>query len=323
VLFLLSLCLAKSSFAAPVRDQVRLEVDAGVEVFLEVAGQDDNAPLLLFLHGGPGSVGLGLVPFQVTVGRQLEQDFLVAYLHQRGAGHSDAVPAAQQTFENLVNDVDQVVEYLLQHYGDERLYVVGHSVGGMLAGLYASEHPEKIGGLVLCSTAMNFKAMLRDSLEVTLEWAKTNEVVDAVEQLGRIDESFDTWRDFGALNQWANQGNGGVTAHFDMEAFLADNRIDEEFPNWRDEQLNAATALYAELKELDLDEEISAFDIPALFVSGEDDTISPINSVRRDYANYGGSKKLVVLEDSHHLPFIDQTDLLAREIRDFLMTSEK
>lgn len=165
-------------------------------------------------------------------------------------------------------------------------------------------------------------SMLRDGLKVTLEWARENELANAVEALGQIDQSFDRWRDFGSLSEWANQANGGVTAHFDMNAFIADNRINEEFPDWLEEQFSTAVALYDEWKELDLDEEISAFEVPALFVSGEDDTIVPIQTVMRDYDNFGGEKKLVVLEDSHHLPFMDQPDMLAQEIRDFLVNRE-
>jgi pimeloyl-ACP methyl ester carboxylesterase len=321
--FLPLLLQAEISFAAPVNDQIRLEIDDGVEVFVEISGENDDAPLLMFLHGGPGNVGLGLVPFQINVGRQLEKDFLVAYPHQRGAGHSDPVPAEEQTFENLVDDVDLVVEYLFERYRKDTLYIVGHSWGGMLTALYADKYPGKTGGLVLISTAMNLKSMLRDGLKVTMEWARENEVVNAVEQLGQIDQSFETWRDFGTLSRWANQANGGVTAHFDMDAFLADNRINEEFPDWGEVQLGTAMALFDEWKELDLDEEISAFEVPALFISGEEDTIVPIQTVRHDYDNYGGEKKLVVLEDSHHLPFMDQPDVLAREIRDFLVNREQ
>lgn len=269
--------------AAPVSDEVRLHVDGGIEVFLEVSGQNSDAPLLLFLHGGPGNVGLGLVPFQVSVGRELEKEFLVAYPHQRGAGHSDAVPDETQTFENLVSDVDIVVAYLLERFEKDSLYIAGHSWGGMLTALYANEHPHKVSGLVLISAAMNLKSMLRESLRVTLAWAMENDLADAVQRLQRVDQSFETWRDFGTLSEWANQANGGVTGHFDMNTFLRTHRIDEEFPTWREEQFRTATALYDEWQGLDLDQEISTFRIPALFISGEDDTIAPIRTVTGDY----------------------------------------
>ena len=45
----------------------------------------------------------------------------------------------------------------------------------------------------------------------------------------------------------------------------------------------------------------------------------PQTSMRRDYALYSGPKKFVLLNDSHHLPFIDEPDAVARTVREFLL----
>jgi pimeloyl-ACP methyl ester carboxylesterase len=92
---------------------------------------------VLFLHGGPGSVA-HLIRFQSTVGKRLERDFLVAYLHQRGVGKSPPVPVFEQTIANNVKDVDRVIDYLKRTYNQKQVSLVGHSWGGMLAGEYPS-----------------------------------------------------------------------------------------------------------------------------------------------------------------------------------------
>src|SRR5215469_9290266 len=102
----------------------------------------DDGRLILFLHGGPGSVA-HLVMFKSTVGRALEKKFLVAYLHQRGVGNSSSVPDSAQTMASNVQDVDRVVNYLAHKYKQKRVDIVGHSWGGMRAGSYAIAHPEK------------------------------------------------------------------------------------------------------------------------------------------------------------------------------------
>ncbi|MEQ5790768.1 hypothetical protein J4E06_06875 [Muricauda sp. NFXS6] len=45
------------------------------QLFLNIKGKDRNNPVVLFLHGGPGDVMLGLYPFQVYIGEKLEEDF--------------------------------------------------------------------------------------------------------------------------------------------------------------------------------------------------------------------------------------------------------
>ena len=69
---------------------------------------------------------------------------------------------------------------------------------------------------------------------------------------------------------------------------------------------------------MDLTPAISSFDFPALFISGSLDTIVPEITMRRDYDLYSGQKTFVLLEESHHLPFIDQPDELVEAIQSFL-----
>jgi proline iminopeptidase len=113
--------------AAAVSDRVMLDV-GGTSVYLEVLGPSKEAPVVLFLHGGPGSVA-HLIMFQSTVGKRLERDFLVAYLHQRGVGKSPPVPVFEQTIAYHVKDVDLVIDYLKRTYNQKQVSLVGHSWG--------------------------------------------------------------------------------------------------------------------------------------------------------------------------------------------------
>src|SRR5215470_12174141 len=67
-------------------------------------------------------------------------------LDLRGTGES-AVPADPATYrcDRQVDDV----EALRAHLGLDRIDLLGHSAGGTLAILYAVQHPERVGRLVL------------------------------------------------------------------------------------------------------------------------------------------------------------------------------
>ncbi len=299
----------------PVDERVTLDVNAA-QLYFEVSGQNENAPLLVFLHGGPGSVA-HLVMFQETVGRELEKDFLVVYVHQRGTGKSSPVPDSELTIAAHIEDLVKILDDLALRYGRAKVHLVGHSWGGMLAGLFAVSHRERVEELVLLSTAVNVEALLRDSYEVALQWAQEKDVPQAVAELTALDHSFDTIRHFGTVLGWANQA-GGLAPNFDMDAFVASHDIDRDYPSWRQRQGTINRAMMQQVLEIDLSGSFPSLDIPVLFVSGARDTIVTETTMRREYRDYPGPKSFVLLQESHHLPFVDQPEELAEAIRTFL-----
>lgn len=319
-LFLLMVLLPSSLFAAPVSEHTFLEVDGNTKVYLEVSGPRTDAPLLLYVHGGPANVVLGLLPFQINAGKQLEKHFLVAYLHQRDAGKSPPLQnPGQESFADYVSDLDKVVSYLLKKYRQGKVNIVGHSVGGMLTVMYAENHQDKIGKIVLISTAMNVRSMLRDGYDSTLAWAKEENKAEAIADLQQLDQKFETWQDFIGLSKWANQARGGVVRRFNMEQFIKDNNIDRDYPNWGERMSRSALALSQELMNVDLENAASSLHVPALFVCGGLDTIVTERTMRRDFEKYEGDKKFILLKDSHHLTFVDQPNELAQAIDQFLL----
>ncbi len=121
---------------------MRLAVD-GAELFFTTHGS--GRPLLL-MHGGLGPDHTYFRPWLDSLGDQIE---LVYYDH-RGGGRSSRLERFEgTTHETLVEDADR----LRAHLGHDKLVLLGHSYGGMLALEYALRHQERLDGLILCCTA--------------------------------------------------------------------------------------------------------------------------------------------------------------------------
>jgi proline iminopeptidase len=117
-----------------------LEELNGVELFFADSGTE-NAPVIVFLHGGPG---YNSYSFQDIAGEYLDQ-YRVIYLDQRGCGRSSepAPEAMNYTIDALVNDLEAVREFL----GIDSWTPLGHGFGALLALEYArrfGQHTDKV-----------------------------------------------------------------------------------------------------------------------------------------------------------------------------------
>ena len=121
-------------------------------------GQGRN---VLFLHGGPG------IPIKQSAPAfdQLAQGYKVHYFDQRGSGQStrpfDRFPLDNGAWQNIqqlegtLGLAQQLadIERIRQLLGDEKLILIGHSYGALLATLYAAEFPDNVEKLVLITPA--------------------------------------------------------------------------------------------------------------------------------------------------------------------------
>lgn len=109
----------------------------GTAQWLFIHGDTRN-PLLLWLHGGPGSADIATAAFY---GRALTEHFLVVHGDQRGAGKSGVDDAPPLTIDQLAEDAQELIVRLLHRFGQPDLYLVGHSWGSALGLVIARRVP--------------------------------------------------------------------------------------------------------------------------------------------------------------------------------------
>ena len=106
-----------------------------------------GAPTVLLLHAVATTASLSWF----TTVDALVADYRVVLMDQRW--HGRGVPSDRFSLTECADDVDALLKVL----NIDRAVVVGYSMGGALAQVLARRHPERISGLVLCSTATTWK----------------------------------------------------------------------------------------------------------------------------------------------------------------------
>jgi pimeloyl-ACP methyl ester carboxylesterase len=107
-------------------------------------GGSDPTAVLIHGNGGHAHWWDPLVPALVPGWRLVAPDL-------RGHGESDWAEPPRYRIEDFARDLGAVQDAL----APDRVVLVGHSMGGRIAAWYASEHPTRVGGLVLLDSRMN------------------------------------------------------------------------------------------------------------------------------------------------------------------------
>jgi len=119
--------------AGSISEKVFVTVN-GMEQGMYIKSKDKTAPVLLYLHGG--------LPEYFLTQRYptgLEDAFTVVWWEQRGSGLSyrAGIPPETMTLEQFISDTLEVTNFLRQRFGQEKIYLMGHS-GGTFIGIQAA-----------------------------------------------------------------------------------------------------------------------------------------------------------------------------------------
>ena len=133
----------------------------GVQLFYRTSGT--GTPVVL-LSGGPGFT----VDYMVGVAEFLPASYQRIFYEQRGTGRSRLTMTAENmTLQQVVADL----EALRVHLKQERIFLVGHSWGGMLAMAYAAAHPDRVDRMILIGPGgptLEFVQWFNDNIRMRL-----------------------------------------------------------------------------------------------------------------------------------------------------------
>jgi pimeloyl-ACP methyl ester carboxylesterase len=114
----------------------------GIEQWISIRGEDRRNPVVLVLHGGPATSYMGWAPlFQ-----SWERHFTVVQWDRRGVGktfgRNGGRGCGEMTLDRIVADGAELARFLAEHLQQDRIILLGHSMGSMIGITLASRHPQ-------------------------------------------------------------------------------------------------------------------------------------------------------------------------------------
>lgn len=125
-------------------EEITIETKDGVKLHSVLCKADSSSGLIFFLHGTGGNVGR----YTENIPKYIELNYDIFLLDYRGFGKSEGKITSEKQF---YDDVSLAYEFLLNRYPEEKIAIIGFSLGGVPAARIASINNPKC--LVLEGTA--------------------------------------------------------------------------------------------------------------------------------------------------------------------------
>jgi pimeloyl-ACP methyl ester carboxylesterase len=159
----------------------------GIDQWIQLRGEDRNNPVLLMLHGGPGWPN---AVFTLPL-RPWEKHFTVVQWDHRGAGktlhRNGKADSGEMTFDCRVADAIEVIEFLRQYLGKDKVIVLAESMGTLTGLPLVKRRPDLVHALVATDLYVDMAANETHKYQLTLERlqaADNTKGVAALEAIG-------------------------------------------------------------------------------------------------------------------------------------------
>ncbi|GGM13384.1 alpha/beta fold hydrolase [Dactylosporangium sucinum] len=177
----------------------------GVDQWLQIRGEDRANPVLLVVHGGPGS------PYSVFTAllREWERHFTVVHWDRRGCGRTlrrnGWPPAGELTFERMVEDGIEVAEWLRRHLDKDKIVLMAGSMGTIVGLPMAQRRPDLFSAYVGTDFYVDMVANEREGRRDTLARLRAAGNKRGVAALEALDDDPRGWdvAAWGRRMQWS------------------------------------------------------------------------------------------------------------------------
>jgi proline iminopeptidase len=300
-----------------VEEQLQIDI-GGVKQWITVRGKDRNNPILLMIHGGPAAPE---TPMSFWFQNGWEEYFTVVQWDQRGAGktynaNDPAVVGPTLSLGRIVEDSNEVVDYLRQRYGKQKVFVLGHSWGSLVGLSLAQQHPEKLYAYVGMGQVINGVEGERVGYEWTLKKARDAGNAEAVKELQALEpypekngdvplDKINIERKWSVFYGGLTKGRDDFDYYGKVERFSPDYRLEDVAGVGKGSGLSLPRLL-PYLASFNFTN-VTKFKTPIVIFAGRNDYTTP-SPVAAEWFKHvqAPKKKIVWFEESAHMMQVEE-----------------
>ena len=278
--------------------------------------------VVIMLHGGPGIPNSYLAYYH--------QPYLgfcnTVYYDQRGAGKTllkNNIPPESLSYEILVEDLKQTIQYVIEKYQTDRIFLLGHSCGSLLGTKYVAKYPYDVAGYIgygqIVAQAVYERVWYEYLKEVVMKAGNKRDIkrISAVDanfpNIGR-EKYLDTYHLLSGLElKYGYKSNDWMKLYrkSPIMSLFRDGRVMMDA-----EKFNRN--LMSETYDFDI-RDIKDYEVPIFYVLGRHDVWTPSIAAAEYFETINApEKRLYWIEDAGHMTDTDNPSAFFGAIKEIV-----
>jgi proline iminopeptidase len=280
----------------------------GAKLYVVIVGKGDP---LIIIPGGPGGTHIGYRDFD-----SLAKDNQIIYFDAFGRGKSDtAKDVKEYSLARDISDIEGLRVAL--HY--DKINVLGHSYGGVVAQGYALQYPSHVSHLILANTFHSFIMWQKNddnsNHEIETNYPEVWDSLMIIREAGAVSSD-------PAHQELYSKVPYGFLYAYNPENFL--RRGAKPYPNPFNSKLyyqmvgkDGDFIVGSDIGNFDYRKELKNLKMPVLIYGGRYDRVA-VPSMMVKYKEYCPQAQFILFEKSGHNPQVEEPAKLFPVIEKFL-----
>jgi pimeloyl-ACP methyl ester carboxylesterase len=312
-----------------IAELIELELN-GRKQWVSLRGWDKNAPVLLFLAGGPGGTQMAAVRHELA---ELEKHFVVVNWDQPGSGKSYYGEKTKNiNAHTYIQDGHTLTEYLKDRFSQDKIYLMGESWGSALGIFLVDKYPESYHAFIGTGQMVDFAETERLDYKKALEIARSKNDTGIIKRLmaNGMPPYYGkdvTWKSAVYLNYLSAYMAGNPDIHNPGYNTLRDIGSPEygllDKINFFRGIINTYNHVYQQLYNINMRTDYTELAVPLYFFLGRHDVNAPTALVE-EYVEVLNApyKEIVWFEHSGHSPWVNERDMFIEEVLSCLLENK-
>ncbi len=293
----------------------------GINQKVLIEGRTKDLPIVISLHGGPGT------PIPLSVGCRgmfelFTDQYIMVYWDQYGCGINNGKITEEFTVDTFVNMTEDLIKEIKEMFPKNKIFLFATSWGSILSAKVIEKIKGTVDGVVVWGQIIQ-NVFYNQEVFGELQKAKISK--EKLEQIKMTDINNITNKDLkqiaGFIKKYTNgyQNKNGKLAPIGeiIRGLIASP--DYKLKDFKAIIINGYIgniSLWKEILQIELTNVLSKIDIPYIMIQGDTDIVAPTKEViKLVESNCNPYLKCVVVKNSGHCPGEEGMDRVLKELK--------